>query len=709
MSFGKRKIPKHLLIEDYQYKKRNGFGWLSFAAAILLLSMFISIYAKASAELHESQAGQLMFKGNDGRYQPSLHLSSSADVSISGLIAHVTLSQSFSNHTDQWQEGVYVFPLPENAAVNHMQMTIGERVIVGEIKEKHKAKAIYQKAKRAGKRATLSEQLRPNLFSHRVANIGPNQTVEIRITYIHTTTYKNGQFSWRLPMTITPRYFPKIFNAEAVALPKDKTKIEISKSSGWATSESQYLDMWPLPSSVNRFDAKSIFNPIDITISLNSGLPLAHIDALFHDVNINKNGKQHDIELAEKTVNMDRDFVLTWRPTASHLPQAALFTEEVDNNYYSLLMVLPPERENNQSTLARDIVFILDTSGSMQGKSIAQAKESLKQALSQLSHRDRFNIIAFNSHHTLYTKNLEYASEPNRQAAVAWIDQLRANGGTVMLPALTKAFGQFDDGENLQQTIFITDGAVGNEPVLFREITKKIGNSRLFTVGIGSAPNSYFMKKCAEYGRGTFTYVGDIKQVSEKIQSLFYKLSAAVAKDIQATWPNDDAEIYPRKIPDIYHSEPLLISAKSKELNGALLVEGVTAQSPWQQSVSLESHSLAKGVSTVWARAKIEALEDSKASGGDHSSLKQAITDIALSHRILSRYTSFIAVEQERSRSPEQRLSSTPVQNALPAGYNNRPLTPVNYPSSATNAEITWWFGLFCFVTAIVLRRLMKD
>ncbi|MFL0800633.1 MAG: marine proteobacterial sortase target protein [Agarilytica sp.] len=737
MCFGKRKTPRHLIIQDHDYRPQKAIGlpWLFVALGVLIGSMVISMAVAASDELYEAKSGQLMFQNSKGMYKPSLHLKSHADVSINGLVAKITLAQTFTNHTDAWQEGVYIFPLPESSAVNHMEMRIGDRRIIGEIKEKQQAKKIYQQAKQTGKRAALTEQLRPNIFTQRVANIGPDQEVEITITYVQNIRYDKGEFSWRFPMTITPRYFPRQQSANIPSgtqdIKKNSTFDEseqnnesppisnpdksvssqvIASANGWASSPVvQSMDAWPLPASINEFHDLGTFNPISLNISLDSGLPLEHIGAPYHDIHISKKQKIHAINLVDNTVNMDRDFVLNWRPTQSSAPQAALFSEEIDGDFYSLLMLIPPTKKHTVQGLARDMIFIIDTSGSMGGASITQAKSSLIDALSRLNAQDRFNIIEFNSDYTKLFPQLAYATPSNTREANKWISSLNAGGGTNMLPALNASFKQYQNSESLEQTIFITDGAVGNETELFSTIRNNLGNTRLFTVGIGSAPNSYFMKKSAEFGRGSFTYIGDINRVSEKINALFDKLDGAIAKNIDIQWPSD-AQIYPNNIPDLYLSEPLLISAKSKSLNGDVEIRGTTSDALWQKNIVLDNHKSNEGVASIWARAKIEDLEDLKISGGNPDILKLEITNVALKHSLLSAYTSFVAVEQEIVRPSSSALKSTPIQNALPKGHSAAKKTrSIAYPATATTAEISWWVGLFFTLFLIVYRRMSKD
>lgn len=760
MTFGNRKIPKHLIIHDrYSTKKTQGLVWMILAGIVLATSMIASFRANAEKSdlRYEAKSGQLLFQNGVGHYDPSLHLSSMAQVQINGLTAHVTLTQTFKNQTDQWQEGIYVFPLPENAAVNHMEMRIGERIIIGEIKEKQEAKRIYQAAKKSGKRAALTEQNRPNMFTQKVANIEPQQSVGISISYFHPVTYTAGEFSWRFPMTITPRYIPgaptqtpapqyddKFMSAQtddneqahfenAVvdtskkkygdfdarfaidATPVQQTPAALTEGTwlgtGWGRPTLSVPDAAAITPFMYAPALSEIFNPIEISIELNSGLPLSHIGALYHDIAINKVGDSHLISLTDGRVNMDRDFVLQWRPIESAAPLAAVFSERVNDEMYSLVMLVPPHKQSARQGLARDMVFVIDTSGSMQGISITQAKASLNLALSRLGPEDNFNIIEFNSHFSTLFSELNTASPGNIQYAMNWVSHLKAGGGTEMHSALTKAFSQFEKERALQQTIFITDGAVGNEKKLFHVIKDCLNNSRLFTVGIGSAPNSFFMKKAAEFGRGSFTYIGDVDRVSEKMHALFEKLESAVVSDIAIQWP-DTAVIYPQKIPDLYLSEPLLISAKSGDLEGDIVITGNTASSSWQQRITLDNHRPNKGIATVWARAKIEDLEDQKISGRNASEVKKEITEVALTHKLLSAYTSFVAVEHVTERAAEEALHSQNIPNVLVFGKTADPaitLTAVQYPKTATSAEVTWWLGLFCLLLMIIFVRMGND
>lgn len=705
MMYGERRIPKHLILKPHYEPRRRpriGWAWISLALTILLLSMMVASFAKAQ-DAEELQTGKLIYKLTDGQTQTALHLDTHVEAKLSGLIAQVTYVQTFKNDSNEWREGIYKFPLPENAAVNHMEMRIGERVIIGEIKEKQEAKKMYQAAKKSGKRAALTEQERPNLFTQKVANIAPNETIEVTLRYLHKIEFDAGLFEWRLPTTFTPRYIP---GAPLANQADGEHNLALTTSDfGWALSTAQVPDANKITPPMMAPSIPGNKNQFSLSLILDGGLPLASIDALFHDVIVTKDGGQHRITLKNRREDMNRDFVLQWLASNDHQPAAAVFTEEVEGEKYAMLMMLPPYKDT-QKKLSRDIVFIVDTSGSMQGNSIVQAKESLSMALKRLTPADRFNVIEFNSSHSTLFSSLQHADNSTVQQAVNWVGGLIANGGTNMAPALNAAFDSIQGSEQLQQIVFITDGAVGNEAALFKTIHSKLNSTRLFTVGIGSAPNSYFMRKAAEFGRGSFIYIGDQNEVASKMSNLFLKLENAISTNIDVRFSNA-VEQYPSSAGDLYAGEPLIVSAKLLGDVEEITVTGELADSAWQQTINLPKTHMNTGVSQLWARAKIEQIEDDGITGKKtQEQVKSDIIEISLLHKLVSRFTSFVAVEQEIARPAEKQLNSQALANQVAQGQN---LHKVMYPQTATTAEIAWWLGLFAFICFILLRRMNDE
>ena len=696
----------------------------------------LSLSAGADEVWQEAEAGQMYIRRSaDQPWQQSVHLQSHVQVAITGMVVQTTYQQSFKNSSNQWQEAIYVFPLGEQAAVHYLSMKVGEREIVGQIKEKNQAEKIYQQAKRDGKKAALLDQQRPNLFTQKVANIAPGETIRVTLKYVENARYDAGHFSWRLPTTLTPRYMPGDIllsqeqqNPLANVLNEKKETVEIN-SFGWAlptthVNDAHLISPFMRPASTPAEEN----NPLTLSVALSAGIPLAEISALYHELQIEKKGAVHNISLQDGAVEMDRDFVLHWQPLSSNAPAAAVFKEQHEGEDYVMLMLMPPTTQSSEK-LARDVVFILDTSGSMEGESIRQAKPALARAIRQLNPADRFNVIEFNNGFRRLFEQLRNAEVSVCEQALQWVDNLAAGGGTEMLPALQQAFKDLsEEGLNLKQIVFITDGAVGNEQQLFQSIQQQLGESRLFTVGIGSAPNSYFMHKAAQFGRGTFTYIGSGAEVTAGMDTLFNKLSSAAASKIQAAWPFP-VEQYPEKVPDLYLSEPLLLFAKISAVNGELMLTGQTASaslsSPlqsWQQSVDLNGLSempKSAGIARLWARQKIENLEDQKIAGRDALEVREEVLSLALSNQIVTAYTSFVAVEQEISRPQSETLAFSSVPNLVAKGQVLLPGTGIHrqsgtaqsiaYPATSTSLSLSILIALLASAALALMIGLVRE
>jgi Ca-activated chloride channel family protein len=629
----------------------------------------------------EIGAGQLRLAGPFG-YQPAIQLSAKAHFRVTGLVAQVTVEQSFHNNTGEWVEGEYLFPLPDRAAVNRLKLVIGERVIIGEIKEKEAARATYEQAKASGRKASLVEQRRPNLFSNRVANIAPGEVVTVELSYVQRVDYRDGQFSLRFPMTVTPRYSP----------------------AGHPGAAEVWQFQNPTPAT-----AANPIHPIELTAEINIGLPLEEVGSPYHSLSMTREREIYQLALAQGQTPMDRDFLLSWRPRAGSEPQAAVFHERIGTEEYALLMVLPPQAPAAQQ-LPRELVFVIDTSGSMGGSSIQQARASLAFGLTLLRPGDRFNIVEFNSGARILFPDAVDASPHNLARASEFVRHLDAGGGTEMRGALELALPlPAPEGDGLlRQVVFITDGAVGNEVELFREIRRRLGASRLFTVGIGSAPNGWFMRKAAQAGRGEYVFIGDVLEVRQGMQTLFERLSQTLIADIRVDWPAA-VETYPQSVPDLYPGEPLVITARSREslAGGSVTVSGLGAGEGWQKTLDVRlapagMEQAYTGIGTVWARAAIESLLDEKALGRAEEEVRAAILPLALEHQLVSPYTSFVAVEQQPSRPPDAALAKKPVPNLRPHGQSAQPFA---WPGTATTFRLNIYLGLLALLMACVFWR----
>jgi Ca-activated chloride channel family protein len=416
-------------------------------------------------------------------------------------------------------------------------------------------------------------------------------------------------------------------------------------------------------------------NPTSLTVRLQAGFPIGDVKSHFHAVKIEDTGDgARIIKLAEGPVPADRDFELTWKPAVQKAPSVGLFREHVGVADYLLAFVTPPTVEQaDHKPQPREAIFVIDNSGSMGGTSIVQAKASLLYALGRLQPGDRFNVIRFDHTMDMLFTGAVPADVAHIAQAKSFVSALEARGGTEMVPAMRAALKDTDGGDSgfVRQVIFLTDGAIGNEQQLFDTITAGRGRSRIFMVGIGSAPNTFLMSRAAELGRGTFTHIGSVEQVEERMRSLFSKLESPAVTGLSVKFSDATADLTPAALPDLYKNEPLVLAAKLDKLTGSVEIKGRIADQPWTVTLPLANAAEGKGLSKLWARRKITDAEVAR-------TLRQTTPDeadkrilaLALDHQLVSRLTSLVAVDKTPARPEGEPLKLTELPINLPAGWD---------------------------------------
>ncbi|MCL1094781.1 marine proteobacterial sortase target protein [Shewanella kaireitica] len=658
-----------------------------YKALLLLSTAFLPMYTSATAavpmsatESVESRVemvnaiaqGSLITYDAAGKASVSLPMKTTVNMQVSGWVNRVSLRHEFSNEQLVWVNGEYLFPLPNEAAVDGLRMFIGERVIEGEIKPKAKAKALFNEAKQQGKKASLLQQKRPNIFSADVANLAPGETLIVELNYQELVHYDKGEFSLRFPMVAAPRYKS---NAEKSAFSYMAAEVN---SYGLSTLGYQ------------QGSATKRVNLVDIEVTLDAGMPIGEISSPYHQIEVSSNAdSQAQIQLTAAKANSD--FVLNWRPIVGSAPKAAIFSQQgkthvsdhenkatAAQSQYSLVMLLPPQDKMRLSAIApRELILVIDTSGSMSGEAIEQAKASIIYALSGLSAQDSFNILQFNSNVYALSDTPLNASAKNIGRAQAYVQRLQANGGTEMSLALDKALSQQDlNSERLRQVLFITDGAIGNEPQLFTQIRNQLQQSRLFTIGIGAAPNAHFMQRAAELGRGTYTYIGKQSEVKSKMVAMLDKLEKPAVTDIEIHFADGSVPDYwPASIPDLYAHEPIMVAMKLPSFSDKeLVVSGQLAGQFWQQSLAVENSAEAKGLDLIWARKQIAALELSK-EPANRDRIEKQVTAISLNYHVMSAYTSLVAIDKTPVRPVGDKSVNGRVLPHTPKGWQRLPQT----------------------------------
>jgi len=706
------------------YKAIPTERWVNWLALIALLSLGIvwpPVFANA-ADIKDVRAGSLLLKsGPDGQTVEALRQSTHIHAQVTGNVARVRVTQRFENPSDAWVDGLYVFPLSAGAAVDELEMQVGERKIRGEIQRKNEARATYEKAKREGRRASLVDQERPNMFTTSVANIAPHSAITVEIAYLDTVPFRDGRYTLNLPLSITPRYTPgmmvdpadpqaarksQIANiyvrervgtlARQAALRNDDDRVGGFETSENATSPSAS------PTATPERVTSAVQNA-EIEIELAPGFPLGSVNSINHSIVASATGTGQRIALRSHTVPTDKDFELVWTPAVVPDTQAAAFAERSGDDAYVLVTLMPPQMSAARS-YKRDVLFIIDTSGSMSGPSIDQARAALKLGVERLAPGDSFNIIRFSSDASRLFPAAQPADATAREMANRFIDTLVADGGTEMRAALDLAFSMPPAGEALRQIVFITDGSVSNEAELIAMIHARIGGARLFTVGIGAAPNAFFMHEAAAAGRGSYTFIPQVEQVRERMEDLFRKLESPALVDLELHWPGGLQPELAASLPsDVYAGDPLVIAARLPRVpQGLLTLSGRSAGSAWIRQLPIKIVDDQAGIAKLWARERIGELARQKNFGADAVQTETQIVELALSHHLVSDYTSLVAADVTPVRPNGVESNEQQAPTSAPSGSYGSGST--GFAPTATPAPLLLIIGLFALALAFALR-----
>ena len=630
---------------------------------LTLMSLIAMTLAAAAGFVAPSQMGTgalLLTTNEPGKYIEAPRVATDFDITVTGPIARTRLTQQFRNPTNGWIEGKYVFPLPETAAVDTLKMVIGDRVIVGDIKERQEAKQIYEEAKAKGQKTALLDQERANIFTNQVANIGPNETIVIQIEYQEAIRQSGGSFALRVPTVVAPRYVPD-------------PQIVVSENAQFYTVKDSVPDRDKITSPVLDPRKSAPVNPLTLTVHLNPGFALGDVQSSFHDVTAEAlaNGAKR-ITLSRPEF-ADRDFELTWKPEPGAEPQIGLFSETINGYDYALAYVTPQVQPATEKRLPRDVVFVIDNSGSMGGPSMSQAKASLIYALDRLDPLDRFNVIRFDDTMDILFTDTVTASRDNVQSAKSFVGRLEASGGTEMIPPLRAALrdARPDDQTMLRQVVFITDGAIANEQEMFDVLAMMRGRARVFMVGIGSAPNAFLMTRAAELGRGAYAMIGEGGQVEDRMRQLFAKLENPAVTNLKAEFDAASPEISPAMLPDVYQGEPVMLLMKMPERKGTLRLSAKVSGRDWVQALVLDKAETGSGIAKLWARRKIDDAEVAQTMGTITApQADKLILALALEHHLVSRVSSLVAVDKTPARQPGEKLTRAEIPLNLPAGWD---------------------------------------
>jgi Ca-activated chloride channel family protein len=580
---------------------------------------------------------------------------------VTGYISAVDVTQQFENPYDEKIEAVYMFPLPEKAAVNEFVMTIGERKIRGILREKEEARRIYEDARSQGYRASLLVQHRPNIFEQKVANIEPGKRIDVNIRYFHTLAYEDGWYSFVFPTVVGPRYNPQGSRDPVLALPR--TNITLP-AAGTAV---RYLR----PNERSAHD-------LGITVDVDAGVAIEELTAS-HAIATTRDGESRArVALAGGSTIPNRDFILKFRVAGETIKSNLLtYSDPRTRQGYFTLLVYPPAAPGGLKRQPVEMVFVVDTSGSMSGAPIAQARAAILAALDRLERGDTFQIMNFSSSVRQFASQPLPASHDNLERARDYVRRLGGEGGTEMLSGIRAALGFPRDPERTRFITFLTDGYIGNEAEILGEVQRTIGAARIFSFGVGSSVNRYLLDGLATEGRGTAAYLGLEDSASAVMDYYFERISRPALTDVAIDWGSLAAtDVYPARLPDLFAGRPIIVTGKFAGALDDVRVRGRLGSETVSFGVGAARDSQQPALRTLWARLRIEDLARRQTWAGDTGGeLAQAIRATALEHGLMSAFTSFVAVDASERTAGER---GTTVNQAVPVPAGVRYETTVN-------------------------------
>jgi Ca-activated chloride channel family protein len=574
--------------------------------------------------------------------------------SIAGYIGSVRVTQQFHNPYDGKIEALYVFPLPENAAVNEFVMTIGTRKIRGVIREREEAERIYAEAKAQGFTAALLTQERPNIFTQAVANIEPGHEIDVTIRYFHTLRQEDGWYEFVFPMVVGPRFNPPGSTKGVGAVARGE-----SGSSGEKT-EVSYLT----PRERSGHD-------IALKVDLDAGMKIQDLVCKTHRIEHSSDRAGHSvITLSPSDTVPNKDFVLRYR-LAGDSVQSGMLTHHDQRGGYFSLMLQPPAALERQYRQPLELVFVLDCSGSMSGEPLAQAKAAIETALKRLDPDDTFQIISFSTRASQLGGAPLPATPANIRRGLSYLGRIDSEGGTMMVEGIKAALNFHHDPRRLRFVCFLTDGYIGNEVEILKEIDDRLGASRIFSFGVGSSVNRYLMDSMAKLGRGAVAYLGLKDDAGAVMDGFFDRIRHPALTDVKIDWDGMDVdEVFPKKVPDLFVGRPVVLTGRFKGGGGRTVhIKGRAAGRELTLDLPVDLDNTAAGneaLPSVWARMKISHLANEGTRENRWFYARQ-IKQLALDYDLMSAFTAFLAVDA--SRVTEGRYGTTvPVALPVPEG-----------------------------------------
>lgn len=625
----------------------NGRFALALTAAVFFAGFAIFFQpSDVSAGSPAGDSSQLQIVGKDGKpagFVPLRH--TTVKTEITGFVARTEVTQEFENVLSNPVEAIYVFPLPHDSAVDGMTMKVGDREIQAVIKERDEARKIYEAARNAGHTAALLDQERPNIFTQSVANIPPNSKVEVTLYVLELLKYEGGIYEFSFPTVVGPRYIPGI----ATNAPDRGTMADTNQ-----VPDASHIS--PPVASVHTSDVHA-GHDISFDVSLKAGVPIGDVESTSHKIFADRTGPDSfHVKLADDAVLPNKDFILKYKVAGLGIHDAVLKHSDGNGGYFTLILQ-PPEQVSDEAAVPRQLIFVLDTSGSMWGFPLEMAKKTIARALDHLRKDETFNLITFSGATRVLFPEPVPATPENIAMARQVLAGAYGSGGTEMMGAIRTALGDDAgagkpmDGDPVRVVCFMTDGYVGNDAAIIAEV-KKHPDARVFSFGIGTAVNRFLLTKMAEEGHGDVEFVTNPNEAEPAADRFYDRVHTPVLANISIDWGGlPVTDVYPREVRDLFSAKPIILTGRfTGHPSGKIVVKGMQGTGEFSRSIPVDFSQPDPdnaALEKIWARHKVEDLmsQDWQGIQYGNSSHKAEIIQVGLKHSLATQYTSFVAVE----------------------------------------------------------------
>lgn len=611
-------------------------------------------------QTHQAQdeipgSGTLLAKEAGDKFVPVPLKHTDVKAHVEGYIASVDVTQQYQNPYNEKIEAVYVFPLPDNAAISEFVMTIGERRIRGIIRERKEAEEIYRQARSQGYVASLLTQERPNIFTQAVANIEPGKKIDIDIRYYNTLEYVDGWYEFVFPMVVGPRFNPPGTTQGVGAVARN------ARGRSGQSTEVQYLR----PDERNGHD-------ISLAVDLDAGVAIEGLDSRNHKISVKQEGARHaQISLDPSDSIPNRDFVLRYKVAGDDVKSGLIVHRDRSGSGYFSLMLFPPADLTRLPRKPLEMVFTIDVSGSQSGKPLEQEKAATRYCLTHMDSGDTFQVVRFgDTAQRLFPRPMP--AEPVRvRQALQWVDGFDAREGTMLVDGVRASLLYPSDPSRLRFVAFMTDGFIGNESEALAEIHNDLGPARIFSFGVGSSTNRYLLDHMAKMRNGAAAYLGLNDDASEIMAAYFARISRPALTDIHVDFGAAAVDqVFPVRIPDLFVGRPVLLTGKlSGPLPKVIKVSGAVGGETRAFALPVTDESEPSdhpALAALWARQKLADLGDRATYEKGHD-LPQEIRQIALQYGLLSDATAFVAVDS-LTRTSGDHGTSVAVPVPVPEG-----------------------------------------